>query len=282
MFYLIYKITNKINGKIYIGKHQTNNINDNYMGSGKILHKAYKKYGIENFEKEILFECSSYEEMTQKEIEIVNEEFIKREDTYNIRLGGDGGWKYINDNGLSGCHKGGETFINLMKDNEYNLKFGKKVSHGLFKYYDNHTNKWLGKKHKEETKIKIGKANSLTHNGEVNSQYGTCWIFNIILRENKKINKDDLKKYLDNGWEKGRICNWNLYPVKEGDIKKEIDIKNQLEKEEHRELIEYYTKLYKIYEEVNYDFNEFVKRTKYKFSLKVFRKNVGKYIRWFL
>lgn len=95
-YYLIYQIRNKLNGMIYIGKHTTKRKNDSYMGSGLRIQYAIKKYGIENFEKTILFECASAEEMNAKEAEIVNEDFIARDDVYNIKLGGDGGWDHFN------------------------------------------------------------------------------------------------------------------------------------------------------------------------------------------
>lgn len=98
MFFLIYKITNNVNGKVYIGKHQTNDIADGYMGSGKLIRQAIEKYGSENFEKEILFEFSTEEEMNSKEAELVTEEFCNREDTYNLCPGGHGGFGYINSN----------------------------------------------------------------------------------------------------------------------------------------------------------------------------------------
>ncbi len=90
MFYTIYKITNLINKNIYVGQHATTNIDDGYMGSGHGLLNAYKKYGVDNFYKEILFVFDNFEEMDNKEAEIVNEDFIKRKDTYNIVLGGTG------------------------------------------------------------------------------------------------------------------------------------------------------------------------------------------------
>ena len=68
-YYLIYQITNLVNNKIYIGKHMTDDLNDGYMGSGSLIKRAENKYGSDKFEKEILFECSSEEEMNKKEAE---------------------------------------------------------------------------------------------------------------------------------------------------------------------------------------------------------------------
>jgi len=42
------------------------------------------------------------------------------------------------------------------------------------------------------------------HLGKLNSQYGTCWIYNEKLKENKKIKKEELQEWIDNGWIKGR------------------------------------------------------------------------------
>jgi group I intron endonuclease len=94
MHYLIYKTTCLTTGKIYIGKHQTSKKEDLYLGSGLLLKLAIKKYGRENFSKEILFEFSNKDDMNAKEKELVTEEFCSREDTYNIAIGGQGGNVY--------------------------------------------------------------------------------------------------------------------------------------------------------------------------------------------
>ena len=91
MKYTIYKTTNLVNDKIYIGKHQTENINDSYYGSGKALKASIKKYGKDSFKKEILFVFDTEVEMNQKEVEIITEEFVARTDTYNMGVGGEGG-----------------------------------------------------------------------------------------------------------------------------------------------------------------------------------------------
>lgn len=89
--YILYKTTNTINGKYYIGIHKTDNLNDGYLGSGVLLKQSIKKYGKENFVRIILSEEENYERLNELEREIVNEEFVKRRDTYNLEIGGRGG-----------------------------------------------------------------------------------------------------------------------------------------------------------------------------------------------
>ena len=98
MFYYLYKTTNTINGKFYIGVHKTEDLDDEYLGSGSSIRKAIEKYGKEVFIKEILEFFNNSEEMYLKEKEIVNEEFLSRNEVYNIRVGGDGGFDHINRN----------------------------------------------------------------------------------------------------------------------------------------------------------------------------------------
>lgn len=54
MKYYLYQITNLVNNKIYVGVHKTTDMNDGYMGSGKVIRAAIEKYGAENFKKDIL------------------------------------------------------------------------------------------------------------------------------------------------------------------------------------------------------------------------------------
>lgn len=90
-FYLLYKITNWYDGKIYIGAHSTNNIYDGYMGSGKYIKRAINKFGAGYFTKEILEFFNNKQEMYIRESEIVNDTFVKNPYTYNIAIGGSGG-----------------------------------------------------------------------------------------------------------------------------------------------------------------------------------------------
>lgn len=210
MFYTIYKITNKINGKIYIGKHQTKNINDGYMGSGKHLNNAIKKYGIENFNKEILFQFDNETDMNAKEAELVTPDFVKEDSNYNLCPGGNGGFGYINTN--AGIRNGFEHRLednkNLSKkaveklkllhetDIEWKKYFCESVSNGLTEYFKHNTGTFAGKNHTEETKQKLRKSKN---QGAKNSQFGSMWITDG--NKNKKIKKDSI---IPEGWYKGR------------------------------------------------------------------------------
>ena len=104
MNYIVYKTTNIINGKIYIGVHKTKdpNIFDGYIGLGVYrqndakqsypFHQAVRKYGYENFKREVIkifpYTTRGMKQAYRLENKIVNEDFIKRDDTYNIRIGG--------------------------------------------------------------------------------------------------------------------------------------------------------------------------------------------------
>ena len=87
--YCIYKITNNINGKTYIGQHKTENLGDSYFGSGKKIENAIKKYGKANFTKEILEECSE-ETVNEREIYWIAKAKSEGKAEYNIAEGGQG------------------------------------------------------------------------------------------------------------------------------------------------------------------------------------------------
>lgn len=91
MYGYIYKITNLINGKVYIGKHKSEIFDDKYHGSGKILKISIKKYGWENFSYIQIDQANNLEELNIKEKYWIN--YYKSTNTflYNIANGGDGG-----------------------------------------------------------------------------------------------------------------------------------------------------------------------------------------------
>lgn len=218
-YYLIYKITNLLNGKIYVGKHETYDLDDGYMGSGNLIKKAISKYGIDNFKKEIIKYCIDEADLFKSEAEIVTEEFCKRKDTYNINVGGAGGWYYINSNHLQGDGKAGResikkklknpiyhaNFCRKMKEastKEVRLKISKNVKEHIQKF--GHT--WLGRNHSKQTKEKMSNTFQ-THNhqkGIKNSQYGHIWVYNEELKNSKSIPKDQFIIYERLGYKKGR------------------------------------------------------------------------------
>lgn len=98
MSVFVYKVTNQINGKFYIGVHD-GSIDDNYWGSGKAIKAAIAKYGIDSFTKEIIKECSSKEEAYSLEKELVTPVLIESKMCYNLNVGGKGGWYHVDKRG---------------------------------------------------------------------------------------------------------------------------------------------------------------------------------------
>ena len=141
--YYIYRITNKINGKTYIGQHKYKKLNDSYMGSGILIKKAIKKHGIENFEKEILYSRIQYKETADdmEKFAIAKERAIGKAE-YNISDGGQGGGALCK--GKTPWNKGKKMSEEFCKKNSEAHKGNK--SH-------------LGKHHSEETKMKLSEIN---------------------------------------------------------------------------------------------------------------------------
>lgn len=88
----IYITTNTLNNKIYIGQHKSESYDKKYFGSGLLLNRAIKKYGIDNFKNEIIMWVKDQEEANEKEkffIDLYNSR--NPEIGYNIVCGGNGG-----------------------------------------------------------------------------------------------------------------------------------------------------------------------------------------------
>ena len=147
--------------------------------------------------------------MNKKEAEIVNEDFVARDDVYNIEIGGYGSWKHVKSCGAS---KGGKQAIK--KDqrlgiNRFAQFYWSLTDEQREQYIKDHPHlqsfqcDWTGRKHKSETKKKIGEAAAKHQKGKGNSQYGKMWICNDKTHESKSVLKNTP---IPKGWRKGRFC----------------------------------------------------------------------------
>jgi hypothetical protein len=156
----IYKITNLINNKIYIGKDTTSD--PNYFGSGLLIKRSIEKYGIDNFKKEIIDETDNYEELSIKEkywIKKFNSTNI--EIGYNISKGGDGGDTLSNNPNLdiikekisNGSLVKGKTYEESFgeeKAKEYKEKLKSKINLSIFSNKSNQRRKLFFDNKREE------------------------------------------------------------------------------------------------------------------------------------
>lgn len=165
----IYEIKNKVNGYTYIGQHTLREgrtfETDIYYGSGVLINKAQRKYGLENFEKTIIISgYFSKEQINRFERCMIACQRICGKAEYNLANGGDGGdtSKFIDYAKMS------KTWKSTRKEHPDLFKNCGWKKHDTF----------TGKHHSEETKRKIGLTNSERQKGSKNSQFGTHWFTN--------------------------------------------------------------------------------------------------------
>ena len=139
-YHYFYKIINLINNHFYYGIHSTNNLDDGYMGSGSRLHHAYKKYGIENFKKEILKYFDTREELAQYEADVVTEELVLDENCYNISCGGE---KFNTLNSITVKDKNNNCFRCKINDPKWINGEYESVSKNMVTCFDNLEQKYI-------------------------------------------------------------------------------------------------------------------------------------------
>lgn len=146
-YYLIYKTITLVNNKFYIGKHQTDDLDDNYLGSGIVLQHAIKKYGRESFKREILEYCDNVNLLNEREIYYVNT-VIQDENCYNIAKGGQGGCIVL--------YEGSPIRDEVCKKiSDTHLKNSEKISERTKQLHIDKRCGMYGKTHSEETKQKM-------------------------------------------------------------------------------------------------------------------------------
>ena len=205
-YYIVYKITNLLNDKYYIGVHSTNDLNDGYLGSGRQIKEAIKKYGKEHFKKDILHIFTTLEHsaeiaselMFKKEAELVNENVLKDPLCYNITLGGD-----VNPNmkDTTWAIKGDEI-RKIRKDQITDFK-NKGYEIGRYHTKDG---RWVNREGQSKMVKKELFAQYINEGWSPGRAYpitaNTVW----ITKNNKckMVKKQDLQKYLQEGYTLGR------------------------------------------------------------------------------
>lgn len=243
MYHYFYQITNNLNGKVYLGIHSTNNLDDGYMGSGTGIRRAIKKYGIENFTKKIIKFFNTREELSNYEKLVVNESVISSEKYYNQITGGEkhailgaklseeakhkigdskrGKKRSVEANRKNSEARKNEIWVHKSNTEKKRIKrwelqeyeksgWTRGMGHCRSEEFkDNIRQRRLGIPLSEKHKKAIADANrgrhfSEDHRGKIaKSRVGKVWINNGTV--STAVDKAVLSKYLDSGWVCGML-----------------------------------------------------------------------------
>jgi len=186
--------------------HSTDNLEDEYIGSGRRLWLSINKHGRENHNREILEFLESRQALKNRETQLVNEDVLKDPMCMNLVYGGGGG--FISKDG---CKKGARNrAIKLWSDPVLSKRRKEQISEELKERWTspeyrekmmNHIS-WTGKHHTEETKKKIGIKNSEANAGCKNNGYGKHWMTHPTFG-NKRVDHSSIPEYINNGWKIG-------------------------------------------------------------------------------
>jgi len=203
----IYKITCLVTGRYYIGMHSTCNLDDGYMGSGKRLRYSLRKHGVDNHKKEIIQFFETRELLVEAEKEAITPDMITDNNCMNLREGGIGGFsseehrqKFFENSTTDASHLKLRWLYS--NDPDWVKSWSNSIKDGLKKSNHKH-NTFEGKNHTKKTKQQISQSSLGKGIGEMNSQYGTCWITKNGV--NKKIKTGELDSFTNDGWVKGRV-----------------------------------------------------------------------------
>jgi hypothetical protein len=200
---------------IYVGAHSTNDLADEYFGSGTNITRAISKYGISSFKKDILYIFETPEKMFSTEKEIVTPEFLKRTDVYNIVEGGHGGYNKgstglkhlyrLDTNERCAVH---HNAVDKMILEGWELGFLKAWNKGKIYVYKDNKKKVIDSSMLDDF---------LSHGWEKglpkSPTRGKVWIYHPKLGEYSLCETDELLTRLSNGWIKQKWA-----PVKKGTL----------------------------------------------------------------